>query len=769
MSKQYRTILDLIGNTPLVEIRKLNPNNSVKILVKLESANPGGSIKDRTALHMIEEAEKRGELTRDKVILEPTSGNTGIGLALVAAAKGYKLLLAMSESASEERKKILRAMGAELHFTPANLGTDGAIEVAYDMVRENPDKFFLPDQFNNEDNILAHYYGTAEEIWQQTEGKVTAVVVALGTSGTAMGISKRLKEYNTNIKIIGVEPYLRHKIQGLKNMKESYQPGIFDRDRLDECVNILDEDAFKMARCLAMEEGILAGMSSGAAMHVACEKAKEMKNGVIVVIFPDSGERYLSTELFTDKEETTITLYNTLNRKKEFFKPLDSAQILMHTCGPTVHDVPHIGTYRRFIVSDMIARYLEFKGYRVDHVSNIIDLDDKSISGAERAGMDIKDFTEGNAARFDEDLKKLKVRQENAYPKASNNVDAMVKLVDSLVGKGYAYEKLRSVYFDISKLEDYGILSNIDLTKVRRTKTIDQDDYEKDNPVDFTLFKRSTLSELKKGIYVKTRWGNVRPSWHLECAAISMENLSETFDIHMSGTDIIFPHCENVMAIGKAASGKNIANYWLHTELVMLSGKKMSRSLENSFTVGELEEKGYSGKEIRYFLLSSHYRKPLNFSVGALDTARNTIRRLEGFIQRLIRFTPGDGYHETDQLIYSVNRDFTEAMDDDFNISNALAAVFEFVKKINGPLSEGRLNRIERDKILETMTRLNSVVGIMDFEEEQLSEKAQELLDKRNAAREARNWADSDRLREELRMLGIIVLDTPEGTIWKKE
>jgi cysteinyl-tRNA synthetase len=769
MNKQYHNILHLIGNTPLVEIRNLNPNNAVKILAKLESANPGGSVKDRTALYMIEEAEKRGELTRDKIILEPTSGNTGIGLALVAAAKGYKLLLAMPESASEERKKILRAMGAELYLTPANLGTDGSIEVAYDMVRENPDKFFLPDQFNNEDNILAHYYGIAEEIWRQTEGKVTAVVVALGTSGTAMGISRRLKEHNPNIKIIGVEPYLRHKIQGLKNMKESYQPGIFDRGRLDESVNILDDDAFKMARCLALKEGILAGMSSGAAMHVAREKAKEMKDGVIVVVFPDSGERYLSTELFADKEETTIRLYNTLTRKKEFFKPNDAHRILMHSCGPTVHDVPHIGTYRRFIVSDMIARYLEFKGYCVNHVSNIIDLDDKSIIGAERAGMDIKDFTEGNATKFTEELKKLNVRQENTYPKASENVDAMVKLVDNLVEKGYAYEKLRSVYFDISKLEEYGILSNIDLAKVRRAKTIDQDDYEKDNPVDFTLLKRSTLSELKKGIYYKTRWGNVRPSWHLECAAISMENLSETFDIHMSGADIIFPHCENVMAIGKAAMGQHLANYWLNTDLVMHDEKKMSRSLGNSFTLEDLENKGYSGKEIRYFLLSSHYRKPLNFSFGAIDTARNTIRRLDGFIQRLIRFTPGDGCPDVDQIIYNVTQDFSEAMDDDFNVSSALASIHEFVKKVNGPLSKRELNKRERNKIMETMKKIDSVLGIMSFEEETISDQAQELLKKRNEARAAGNWKESDRLREELSEMGVIVLDTPEGTIWKKE
>ncbi|MBT8490329.1 MAG: cysteine--tRNA ligase [Deltaproteobacteria bacterium] len=767
MSKQYHNILDLIGNTPLVEIRKLNPNNAVKILAKLEGANPGGSVKDRTALHMIEEAEKRGELTRDKVILEPTSGNTGIGLALVAAAKGYKLLLAMPESASEERKKILRAMGADLHLTPANLGTDGAIEVAYDMVRENPDQFFLPDQFNNEDNILAHYYGTAEEIWQQTEGKVTVVVVALGTSGTAMGISRRLKEYDTSIKIIGVEPYLRHKIQGLKNMKESYQPGIFDRDRLDENVNILDEDAFKMARCLALEEGILVGMSSGAAMHVAREKAKEMTDGVIVVIFPDSGERYLSTELFADKEETTIRLYNTLTRRKEFFRPNDAHRILMHSCGPTVHDVPHIGTYRRFVVSDMIVRYLEFTGYTVKHVSNIIDLSDRSITGAEKSNSNVKEFTDRYVAQFIEDIKKLNIKDEYAYPKASENADAMIKLAEKLVEKGFAYEKLRSVYFDISKLDDYGLLSNINLDKVRRSNTIDRDNYEKDNPVDFTLLKRSTLSELKKGIYYKTRWGNVRPSWHLECAAISMKYLADTFDIYASGTDIIFPHCENVMAIGKASTGQHLANYWLNTDLVMLGGKKMSRSLGNSLTLKDLENKGYGGNEIRYFLLSSHYRKPLNFSFGALDTAQNTIRRLDGFIQRLIRFTPGDGCPDVDQIIYTVTQDFSDAMDDDFNVSSALASIHEFVKKVNVPLSKRELNTRERNNILEKLKEIDSVLGIMNFEEETISRQAQELLKKRNEARTTGDWKESDRLRQELSEMGVIVLDTPEGTIWK--
>ena len=250
MSKFYESIIESIGNTPLVEIRKLHANSKVKILAKIESANPGGSIKDRTALFMIKNAEKKGMLTHDKIILEATSGNTGIGLAMVAAVKGYKLCLTMPESASEERKKILRAMDAELRFTPAGQGTDGAIEEAYRMLRENPDKYFGTDQFNNEDNIAAHYYGTAQEIWEQTEGSVTMVVASMGTSGTAMGISRRLKEYNPQIRIVGVEPYLQHKIQGLKNMRESYRPGIFNKNSLDEKINILDEDAFEKGTAL---------------------------------------------------------------------------------------------------------------------------------------------------------------------------------------------------------------------------------------------------------------------------------------------------------------------------------------------------------------------------------------------------------------------------------------------------------------------------------------------------------------------------------------
>jgi len=294
----YKNILQLIGNTPLVKINRLNPNKKVELYAKLEFFNPGSSVKDRTALSMIEGAEKRRELTKNKIVLEATSGNTGIGLALVCVVKKYKLLLTMPESVSVERRKILKALGAEILLTSAKDGTDGAIEKAYEMARKN-NKYWLADQFNNPDNWKAHYYGTAEEIWQDTDGKITHFVGSIGTTGTLMGVSKRLKKYNPKIQIIGVEPFLGHKIQGLKNMKEAYKPGIYDKTRLDKKINVNDANAYEMARKIAKKEGIFVGMSSGAAMFGALEVIKSLKKGLVVVLFPDSGERYLSTNLFT--------------------------------------------------------------------------------------------------------------------------------------------------------------------------------------------------------------------------------------------------------------------------------------------------------------------------------------------------------------------------------------------------------------------------------------------------------------------------------------
>ncbi len=322
------SILDTIGNTPMVEIHKLNPNPNIKLLAKLEHFNPGGSVKDRAALYMIEAAEKSGELTPQKKVIEPTSGNTGIGLALVCTVKGYRLLLVMSDAASVERQKILKARGADILLTPGHLGTDGAIEEAYRLARENPDTYYIPDQFNNEANWKAHYHGTAEEVWQQTNGNVTAFVATLGTTGTLMGVSRKLKEYNPAIQIVGVEPYLGHKIQGLKNMKEAYCPEIFEKRRLDQRLNIEDEEAYEMARRLAKEEGIFVGMSSGAAMLGACKVAEKMTEGTLVVLFPDNGERYLSTALFAVRDEITLKLFNRMSRKKEPLSPRSQERFL---------------------------------------------------------------------------------------------------------------------------------------------------------------------------------------------------------------------------------------------------------------------------------------------------------------------------------------------------------------------------------------------------------------------------------------------------------
>lgn len=291
-------ILQCIGNTPVTCIDS-NPNPKVKLFAKLEGNNPGGSVKDRIALYMIEMAEKEKKLTRDKIILEATSGNTGIGLAMVASAKKYRVKLTMPACVSIERRRILEAFGAELILSPPDEGTDGAIRLAHRILSEDPEKYFMPNQFDNDANVLAHYETTGKEIIEQTKGKITHFVAGMGTTGTLMGVSKRLKEFNKDIQIIGVEPVLHHRIQGLKNMSESIRPKIFDESRLDERRLVNDDEAFDTTRMMAVKEGMFVGMSSGAAMHVALRKSSELREGVIVVILPDRGDRYLSTALFT--------------------------------------------------------------------------------------------------------------------------------------------------------------------------------------------------------------------------------------------------------------------------------------------------------------------------------------------------------------------------------------------------------------------------------------------------------------------------------------
>ncbi len=292
------SVLDAIGNTPIVLLNNINPNPRVRLYAKLEGSNPGGSVKDRIALNMVKDAEEKGLLTKNKIIFEPTSGNTGIGLAMVAAAKGYKVKLVMPECVSLERRRTLEAFGAELILSPGKEGTDGAIRMAHKIYEENKDIYFMPDQFNNAANWRAHYETTGIEVYEQTNREISVFIGGIGTSGTVMGTSRRLKEYDKSIQIVAAEPHLGHKIQGLKNMAESIVPGIFDPSRIDEKHNVDDEVAYDTARELAYKEGLFVGMSSGCAMRVAINKAKELQDGVIVVVLPDRGDRYLSTALF---------------------------------------------------------------------------------------------------------------------------------------------------------------------------------------------------------------------------------------------------------------------------------------------------------------------------------------------------------------------------------------------------------------------------------------------------------------------------------------
>ncbi|MBP1729389.1 MAG: cysteine synthase [Deltaproteobacteria bacterium] len=287
-----------IGNTPLVELKKINPNPRLRILAKLEGSNPGGSVKDRPAWYMLTGAEARGELTREKVILEPTSGNTGIAMAMIGAARGYRVKLVMPACVSLERRRVLEAFGAELVLSPAGEATDGAIRLAHRILAEEPESYYMPNQYANPDNVRAHYEMTAPEIFSQTGGEIDCFVAGMGTSGTLMGCARYFHQQAPGVRVIGVEPRLGHKVQGLKNMKEAIVPEIYREETLDAKINIDDEPAFEMARQLAVMEGLFVGMSSGAAVAGAVEIARQMTSGTVVVILPDRGDRYLSTTLF---------------------------------------------------------------------------------------------------------------------------------------------------------------------------------------------------------------------------------------------------------------------------------------------------------------------------------------------------------------------------------------------------------------------------------------------------------------------------------------
>ena len=769
--KPYKVnnILELVGNTPLIRVNRMNPVAGVELLVKLESMNPGGSVKDRIGLRMIEDAEASGELVPGKIVLEASSGNTAIGLAMVCAVKGYRLVVTMSESASEERRRILKAYGAEIVLTPGHLSTDGAIEEAYRLAREEPDKYFLIDQFNNESNWKAHLDGTGKEVWEATDGKVDVVVITMGTTGTLMGTTRALKERNPKIRVVGVEPFQGHKIQGLKNMKESYPPGIFKPDEPDAIVNVDDDSAYEMARRLAREEGIFVGMSAGAAMKVALDEAQALGRGIVVTLLPDGGERYLSTSLFVSETvPEPLQFYNTLSSKLEQLDPVRPGKVSIYSCGPSLDGRHDLGVCRRVLVSDVLRRHLESRGYKVKHVMNLGDIDDRTVAECLKSGEKLSEFTARWEEAFFRDLDALRVRRAHSYPRASEHIGDMIEQTRGLLEKGLAYEKLRSVYFRIKAFSEYGKLSGITPQEMRREESTTYDYYDKDHPQDFALFKRSTLAELKAGIFWRTPWGNARPGWHVECSSTAVRHLGQPIDIHTASTDLTFPHGDNEIAIACGLHAEPLAKIWMHSEVVMAEGKKVSRAAGNVVTLEDLTTAGFDGSTVRYWLLATHYRTVLRYSPAEMERSRQSVARLNEFVARLKHFVPGRRTEQLDQALYEARTGWQEAMDTDLNVPKALGKLFTLIRHTNRLMNDGELDGEQVELVLDFMRQANEILDVIDFDEDQCDASVQRLVEERDEARQCKDFERADAIREQLRSMDIEIIDTSSGTRWKR-
>jgi len=459
-----------------------------------------------------------------------------------------------------------------------------------------------------------------------------------------------------------------------------------------------------------------------------------------------------------------IKFYNTLTKKKEEFMPIEDKIVKMYTCGPTVYDFAHIGNFRAYIFEDLLHRYLEFRGYKVIRVMNITDVDDKTIDGAKREGISLKEYTDRYLKYFLEDMETLRIKKPDYLPRATEHIKEMVEIIKKLIEKGYAYRKNGSIYYDISKFPDYGKLSGIELKNIKPGARVETDEYTKDDVRDFALWKEGKKEE---GVWWETEIGKGRPGWHIECSAMSMKYLGETFDIHTGGVDNIFPHHENEIAQSEAATGKKFVNYWLHCAHLLVNNEKMSKSKGNFYTLRDLLQKGYNPVAIRYLLLITHYRDPLNFTEKSLKAAENTIRNYNGFYSSLSFFKEGKGENiETE--IEKARNGFIENLDDDLNISPALASIFNLIKFANKRISEGKFGEKEAEKVKKFLKEVDYVLCINKKKDEKIPEEYLELIKEREKARKEKNYKRADEIREYLKNKGIILEDTPYGTIWKK-
>lgn len=470
--------------------------------------------------------------------------------------------------------------------------------------------------------------------------------------------------------------------------------------------------------------------------------------------------------------QTPLKLFNTLTRTKDPLVTLEPGRIRMYTCGPTVYDFAHIGNFRTYVFEDILRRTLTFFGYDVTQVMNITDVDDKTIRGAIKKEVSLKEYTKPFETAFFEDVKTLNIQPAHHYPAATDYIPQMIDMIHLLIAKGVAYPgRDGSVYFAIGKFPKYGCLSHLKLDELQvgASERVSADEYDKDNVSDFVLWKAYDPERDGK-IYWESPWGKGRPGWHLECSVMAMSLLGQTLDIHCGGVDNMFPHHENEIAQSEACSGQPFVKVWMHSEHLVVDNKKMSKSLGNFYTLRDLLNRGFTGMQVRYLLMQTHYKTKLNFTFQGLDAAKGALTRLNDFIQRLhgIQGTHSNGRCEA--FLQKALADFSTALADDLNISAALASVFDLVREINALADQNALSYDDARNILTLMERFNSVLGVMELQQK-AAEVPQEILDalqQRMEARAARNWTKADELRDFIITQGFIIEDTPQGPIVKK-
>jgi len=454
----------------------------------------------------------------------------------------------------------------------------------------------------------------------------------------------------------------------------------------------------------------------------------------------------------------SIRFYNTINRKKVDFEPITTGTVKLYTCGPTVYDTAHIGNFRTFLFEDLLKRFLIFKGYKVYHVMNITDVDDKTIKRANKEGMTINELTLRYTKEFMNDIKSLKILPADKYPRATDHIAEMIQMIQTLEESGYAYEtKDHSVYFRLDSYDSYGQLTKIDLTKQRSTERIINDEYSKDNPQDFALWKAWDDEDGK--VFWESPWGRGRPGWHIECSAMSIKYLGNHFDIHCGGVDNIFPHHENELAQSVSATKGLFVNYWMHSEYLHIQGDKMSKTLGNFHKISDLISLGFTAEEIRFTLLSAHYRSKLNFSLKQNQEARTAIQRITDIQQRLFELKDSA---KTESSMPDEFEEFVAALDNDLDTPKAFAIFFGWIRSMNNLLDKGELMLSQINGGLEFIGKFDDLFAIIP-EEEIVPQELYDLIDKREKARLKQDWKTADKIRNLLHKEGWLVEDSPSG------